>query len=102
MITSVEEVAPAVSVLSLPRLQSLLREYGPAHFNKDGQHPLLYFQILLLTQQFEVVSRISKKGNVVRIRPSTKHLTLTKNKNNQFGLENFFSLFGNNVLKCYL
>eukprot|EP00029_Vermamoeba_vermiformis_P006383 TRINITY_DN2483_c0_g1_i2.p1 TRINITY_DN2483_c0_g1~~TRINITY_DN2483_c0_g1_i2.p1 ORF type:complete len:833 (-),score=260.37 TRINITY_DN2483_c0_g1_i2:26-2524(-) len=54
MITSVEEVAPAVSVLSLPRLQSLLREYGPAHFNKDGQHPLLYFQILLLTQQFEV------------------------------------------------
>lgn len=38
---------------SLSKLQNLLIEYGPDHFTKSGKNPLLYFQVLLMSQQFE-------------------------------------------------
>ncbi len=38
---------------SLASLQQMLCEYGPSHFNPQGRSPLLYFQVLLLSQQFE-------------------------------------------------
>lgn len=38
----------------LGKLQALITQYGPEHFNKSGRNPLLYFQLLLLTQQFEL------------------------------------------------
>jgi nuclear pore complex protein Nup93 len=39
----------------LKKLQDLLLTYGPSHFNKSGRNPLLYFQVLLMSQQFELV-----------------------------------------------
>jgi hypothetical protein len=57
MVTSMDDSGPP-QALSLPRLQAMLREFGPSYFNRTGRHPLLYFQLLLLSQQFESVSDI--------------------------------------------
>ncbi|KAL6074513.1 Nucleoporin nup93 [Balamuthia mandrillaris] len=38
---------------TLRQLQELVRSYGEAHFSSRGRDPLLYFQVLLMTQQFE-------------------------------------------------
>jgi nuclear pore complex protein Nup93 len=46
--------------LSLPQLQQQLRTYGPDHF----KNPLLYFQVLLMTLQFEYVRFHSPYGHV--------------------------------------
>lgn len=44
---------PAADKVTLPQLQALLlEEYGEGHFNA-AQQPYLYFQVLLLTVQFE-------------------------------------------------
>jgi nuclear pore complex protein Nup93 len=44
------------SDFTLKALQQLLyNTYGAAHFNKKGRYPLLYFQVLLMSQQFERV-----------------------------------------------
>jgi nuclear pore complex protein Nup93 len=37
----------------LEQLQRLILRYGPDHFNSKSRNPLLYFQVLLMTQQFE-------------------------------------------------
>jgi len=37
---------------TLEALQNSLVQWGPAHFNPKGTNPLLYFQVLLLSQQF--------------------------------------------------
>jgi nuclear pore complex protein Nup93 len=52
MVTSMDDSGPP-QMLSLPRLQTIIRDFGPSHFNRTGQQPLLYFQLLLLSQQFE-------------------------------------------------
>eukprot|EP00742_Colponemidia_sp_Colp-10_P004545 GILJ01004851.1.p1 GENE.GILJ01004851.1~~GILJ01004851.1.p1 ORF type:complete len:905 (+),score=132.16 GILJ01004851.1:60-2717(+) len=39
--------------LPLKTLQQYITNWGPQHFNKDGRTPMLYFQVLLCTQQFE-------------------------------------------------
>jgi len=46
---------PTLSSTEYPlgKLQNLLLEYGAEHFNRNGRNPLLYFQILLMSQQFE-------------------------------------------------
>jgi nuclear pore complex protein Nup93 len=41
----------------LQQLQELVLDHGPAHFSADGTQPLLYFQVLLATQQFEEAIR---------------------------------------------
>ncbi|KAJ1926950.1 nuclear pore complex subunit [Tieghemiomyces parasiticus] len=38
---------------TLRDLQKLLVNFGPAHFNPHGNNPALYFQVLLLSAQFE-------------------------------------------------
>jgi nuclear pore complex protein Nup93 len=38
---------------TLVQLQQVLKEYGPNHFSLGGQNPLLYFQVLLLSCQFD-------------------------------------------------
>ncbi|KAJ1981318.1 nuclear pore complex subunit [Dimargaris verticillata] len=38
---------------SLRDLQRLLTRFGPNHFNPNGSNPILYFQVLLLSAQFE-------------------------------------------------
>ncbi|KAJ1659089.1 nuclear pore complex subunit [Dispira simplex] len=38
---------------TLRDLQKLLLRFGPAHFNPKGNNPMLYFQVLLLSAQFE-------------------------------------------------
>eukprot|EP00771_Trimastix_marina_P001035 gnl/Trimastix_PCT/2080.p1 GENE.gnl/Trimastix_PCT/2080~~gnl/Trimastix_PCT/2080.p1 ORF type:complete len:831 (+),score=254.74 gnl/Trimastix_PCT/2080:24-2516(+) len=40
-------------VLPLAQLQDILHKYGPAHFDPLGTNPWAYFQVLLLTLQFE-------------------------------------------------
>eukprot|EP01117_Protostelium_nocturnum_P005115 TRINITY_DN1857_c1_g1_i2.p1 TRINITY_DN1857_c1_g1~~TRINITY_DN1857_c1_g1_i2.p1 ORF type:complete len:677 (+),score=163.44 TRINITY_DN1857_c1_g1_i2:364-2394(+) len=37
----------------LARLQQLLTEYGSSHFSRNGRNPFLFFQVMLLSQQFE-------------------------------------------------
>jgi len=39
--------------LSLASLQDQLNKSGERHFNHDGRHPLRYFRVLLISQQFE-------------------------------------------------
>jgi len=39
---------------TLQDLQRQVEKHGAAHFNRDGKNPFLYFQILLMTQQFEL------------------------------------------------
>jgi len=39
---------------TLQDLQKQVERHGAAHFNRDGKNPFLYFQILLMTQQFEL------------------------------------------------
>jgi nuclear pore complex protein Nup93 len=39
---------------NLYELQRQVEKYGASHFNRDGKNPFLYFQILLMTQQFEL------------------------------------------------
>ena len=47
------------SDFTLKALQTLLyTTYGAAHFNKKGRYPLLYFQVLLMSQQFERVRKL--------------------------------------------
>ena len=41
------------SAQALTALQHTLIRQGEQHFNADGQHPLLFFKVLLLTQNFE-------------------------------------------------
>eukprot|EP01094_Clydonella_sp_ATCC50884_P009854 TRINITY_DN1938_c0_g1_i1.p1 TRINITY_DN1938_c0_g1~~TRINITY_DN1938_c0_g1_i1.p1 ORF type:complete len:932 (+),score=292.08 TRINITY_DN1938_c0_g1_i1:176-2971(+) len=41
------------SRFQLSHLQHLLLAHGAGHFNPKGTNPLLYFQVLLLSQQFE-------------------------------------------------
>ena len=50
----VGELPPALSShqYTLGELQKLLRGYGPGHFNQGGRTPLLYLQVLFLSQQF--------------------------------------------------
>ncbi len=57
-----EQLPPAFANYDYPlkKLQDLLLNYGPSHFNKSGRNPLLYFQVLLMSQQFELV-RIGKR-----------------------------------------
>ena len=38
---------------TLANLQKMLRDWGPGHFDPTGSNPLFYFQILVLSQQFE-------------------------------------------------
>lgn len=40
----------------LTKLQEVITHYGSQHFSQNGRQPLLYFQVLLLSQQFELVS----------------------------------------------
>jgi hypothetical protein len=54
LVRDIEEIpvpSPAKPTLSLDKLQKLLVQYGPAHFT----NPIVYFQVLLLSQQFELV-----------------------------------------------
>lgn len=44
---------PAYDAFALSDLQAALVKYGPRHFNPRGSNPLLYFQILLMSGQFE-------------------------------------------------
>jgi nuclear pore complex protein Nup93 len=39
---------------TLQELKRQVEKYGASHFNRDGKNPFLYFQILLMTQQFEL------------------------------------------------
>jgi nuclear pore complex protein Nup93 len=39
---------------TLQDLKRQVEKYGASHFNRDGKNPFLYFQILLMTQQFEL------------------------------------------------
>eukprot|EP00698_Gefionella_okellyi_P023163 TRINITY_DN7825_c0_g1_i1.p1 TRINITY_DN7825_c0_g1~~TRINITY_DN7825_c0_g1_i1.p1 ORF type:complete len:836 (-),score=197.95 TRINITY_DN7825_c0_g1_i1:20-2527(-) len=54
MLTRLEDVQDELhNEITLPELQQTLVQYGPGHFNKGGRSPLLYFQVLVLSQQFE-------------------------------------------------
>ena len=46
-------VSPAAPLFELQR--RIGEQYGEAHFNKQGASPLLYFSVLLHSQQFEKV-----------------------------------------------
>jgi len=35
-------------------LQRQVEKFGASHFNRDGKSPFLYFQVLLMAQQFEI------------------------------------------------
>src|SRR5690242_4123976 len=52
-----EPLSPVFAMYDFPlhKLQALLVEYGPEHFSRNGKYPLQYFQVLLLSQQFERV-----------------------------------------------
>lgn len=40
----------------LRELATVLRKFGESHFDPKGNRPLLYFQVLLISGQFELVS----------------------------------------------
>lgn len=61
---SIDDTQQPGSDNSLEKLQKDLRDWGPAHFNPKGTNPLLYFQVLLLSQQFEEVNNIFIKLKV--------------------------------------
>jgi hypothetical protein len=39
--------------MKLENLQQTITKYGPDHFCPQGKHALLYFKLLVLTQQFD-------------------------------------------------
>lgn len=41
--------------LTLYQFQQEIKKQGPQLWNKDGKTPLIYFQLLLMSQQFEFV-----------------------------------------------
>jgi len=43
----------------LKELGKVLRRFGESHFSPGGKRPLLYFQVLVLSGQFELVSSLS-------------------------------------------
>jgi len=43
----------------LKELGKVLRRFGEGHFSPGGKRPLLYFQVLLLSGQFELVRLLS-------------------------------------------
>lgn len=53
---------PSHERFTLRDLAKVLVKFGEAHFDPKGQRPLLYFQILLLSGQFERVSDIVLAG----------------------------------------
>lgn len=53
LFTCVDAPRASEEANSLKVLQDSLRDLGPAHFDPDGDRRLFYFQVLLLSLQFE-------------------------------------------------
>ena len=63
---------PGFDKFTLRDLAKVLVKFGENHFDPKGQRPLLYFQVLLLSGQFERVSLKAASAEKVRIRLAIK------------------------------
>jgi hypothetical protein len=53
--------------MNLQNLQQIITKFGPDHFCPQGKHALLYFKLLILTQQFdESIAYLSSFGKFVK------------------------------------